>query len=285
MLAAARARLCYASAMIVLVTGCRSGFGLLIAVAAARAGHTVYAGLRDLETRGDLEAAAAGLPVIPVQLDVCDPEQRRAVVERIVAEHGRIDGLVNNAGIALGGFIEQLGEDELRRVFEVNVFAAWALMRDVLPHLRAQRSGVIVNISSMAGRGAMPGLGGYAASKHALEGMSEALRHEMRPFGVRVVLVEPGPYKTDIFSRNRRIAAAVTDSGPYAAMQEKVEAVFANAEFGDAQEVADLVTKLLVDPNPRLRYPLGPRVRARVWMERLLPFEARAKVIKKIVGF
>ncbi len=277
--------LCTPPIMIVLVTGCRSGFGLLIAVAAARAGHTVYAGLRDLGTREELDRAAAGLDVTPIQLDVVDPAQREAALAMITEEHGRIDALVNNAGIALGGFIEQLGDEEVRRVFEVNVFAALALMQLCLPHMRAQRSGAIVNISSMSGRAGLPGLGGYAASKFALEGMTEALRHEMRPFGVRVALVEPGPYKTDIFGRNRRVAEAAAAPGEYAAMGETMESMFAGVKMGDPQEVADLVVRILRDPKPRLRYPLGPKVRGRVWMGRLLPFELQEKVIAKILGF
>lgn len=272
--------------MIVLVTGARSGFGLLIAVAAARAGHRVYAGLRDLETRGELEAAAAGLPVTPIQLDVVDPDQRRAAIDRIIAEEGRIDALVNNAGIAIAGFLEELSSEELRRMMEVNLFAAWELTRLCLPHLRRQRSGAIVNISSMAGRSALPGLGGYAATKWALEGMSEALRHEMRPFGVRVAVVEPGPYATDIFGRNRQTAGASGDqASPYATMAAKVEAVFSGTKFGDPQEVAELVVRLLAEPKPGLRYPLGPNVRARTWMRRILPFRVEERVVKKIVGF
>ncbi|MCZ7687032.1 MAG: SDR family NAD(P)-dependent oxidoreductase [Sandaracinaceae bacterium] len=194
--------------MIVLCTGCRSGFGLSIAVSAARAGHTVYAGLRDLSTGDRLAEATRGLDVRPIQLDVVDPEERRAAVDRVLDEHGRIDALINNAGVPLGGFQEQIEEDELRRLFEVNVFAAWALTKLCLPSMRERREGIVVNITSMAGRQAMPGLGAYAGSKFALEGMTEALRHEMRPFGVRVVLVEPGPYKTDIFARNRVVARA-----------------------------------------------------------------------------
>ncbi len=270
--------------MIVLVTGARSGFGLLTAVAAARAGHRVYAGLRDPESADDLMAAAAGLSVIPIALDVVDAAQREAAVARIVAEEGRLDALVNNAGIAVGGFLEQLGEEEIRRLFEVNVFGLWALTRRCLPLLRASR-GVVVNVSSMAGRMALPGLGAYAASKHAVEGMSEALRHEMRPFGVRVSLVEPGPYQTDIFGRNRQVAAASREPGPYAEMQAKVERLFAGAKMGDPREVAALIVQILEDPSPRLRYPLGPGVLARIWMRRLLPFEAQEKVIRRVLGF
>jgi len=271
--------------MIVLCTGCRSGFGLLIAVTAARAGHTVYAGLRDVETAGDLVEAAGDLDVRPVQLDVTKAEEREAVVERIVEEQGRVDALINNAGIALAGFQEQIAEDELRRLFDVNVFGAWALTKLVLPHLRAQGAGIVINVTSMAGRQAMPVLGAYAGSKFALEGMTEALRHEMRPFGVRVVLVEPGPYKTDIFGRNRWVAEGT--GGPYVAYERRMEQLVAKMEsrMGDPQEVADLVTDLLTEPHPKLRYPLGPGVQARLWARRVLPFEGVEKILQRILGF
>jgi NAD(P)-dependent dehydrogenase (short-subunit alcohol dehydrogenase family) len=274
--------------MIVLCTGCRSGFGILIAVTAARAGHTVYAGLRDVSTADRLVEEARGFDVRPIQLDVTDADQIETVAARIVEEHGRLDALVNNAGIALGGFQEQIGEDELRRLFDVNVFGAWALTKACLPHLRASAEGIVINITSMAGRQAMPGLGAYAGSKFALEGMTEALRHEMRPFGVRVVLVEPGPYKTDLFGRNRWIAKeSKAEGGPYATYVHRVEQIVEKMEsrLGDAQEVADLVTRLLKEPHPKLRYPLGPGVRARVWARRLLPFEGVERILSRIFGF
>lgn len=274
--------------MIVLCTGCRSGFGLLIAETAARAGHTVYAGLRDLSTVGELARATEGLDVHPVQLDVTKPEEREVVVGEILGAHGRIDALINNAGIPLGGFQEQIEEDELRRLFEVNVFGAWALTKLCLPSMRRERRGMVMNITSMAGRQALPGLGAYAGSKFALEGMTEALRHEMRPFGVRVVLVEPGPYETDIFHRNKRIAkAAEAIGGPYEPYQRKLEAMLEKTagSRGDPQEVADLCVALLTEARPRLRYPLGPNVPTRVWMRRLLPFEVVERVIAQVLGF
>lgn len=273
--------------MIVLCTGCRSGFGLLIAVSAARAGHTVYAGLRDLDTAEHLREASAGLDVRPVQLDVTDPAQRERVVSEIVEEHGRVDALINNAGIALAGFQEQIQEPELRRLFDVNVFAPFALTKLCLPSMREQRSGIVVNVTSMAGRQAMPVLGGYAGSKFALEGLTEALRHEMRPFGVRVVLVEPGPYKTDIAGRNRWVTEGATEDGPYAGMQRKMERLVEKMEarMGDPQEVADLVVRLLEEPRPALRHPLGPGVAARVWSRRVLPFEAVEKLLERVLGF
>ncbi len=275
--------------MIVLITGCRSGFGLLTAVAAAKAGHRVYAGLRDLTTADELNRATQGLAVEPVQLDVTLADQREQVVASILEREGRIDALVNNAGVALGGFQEQVADDELRRVFEVNVFGLWALTKCVLPTFRSQRSGIVVNVSSMAGRMAMPGLGIYAGSKFAVEGMSESLRHEMRPFGVRVALVEPGPYETDIFTRNRGMCRGAADrQGPYAGVQTKLEAFmekrFAKGGLGNPNEVSDLIVGLLTNPSPRLRYPLGPSTTARLWMRKLLPFWAEEKVLDRLIG-
>lgn len=274
--------------MIVLCTGCRSGFGLLIAVSAARAGHTVYAGLRDVGTAEELERAARGLDVRPVQLDVTDAGQREEVVASILEEHGRVDALINNAGIALAGFQEQIEEDELRRLFDVNVFGAWALTKLCLPPMRSRADGIIINITSMAGRQALPGLGAYAGSKFALEGMTEALRHELRPFGVRVALVEPGPYRTDIMGRNRWVTRVAEESkGPYVAYQQRMEQMVEQMEskMGDPQEVADLCVSLLAARRPRLRHPLGPGVPARVWARRVLPFEAVELVMKRVLGF
>lgn len=271
--------------MIVLVTGCRTGFGKLIAVSAARAGHVVYAGVRDPERCPELRAAAAGLQVIPIRLDVTDPAQREAAIAQVIAERGRLDALVNNAGVALGGFQEQVATDELEKLFAVNVLGPHALTRLALPHLRASR-GILVNVSSMAGRQALPGLGAYAGSKFALEGMTEALRHEMRPFGVRVVLVEPGPYRTEIMEENRWTARAAAEPGPYGRFAARMEEIFLGAmrEMGNPQEVADLVVDLLTDARPKLRHPLGPRVRSRLLLRAALPFEAFELLLSRMIG-
>lgn len=271
--------------MIVLCTGCRSGFGRLIAVEAARAGHVVYAGVRDVAGAPELAQAARGLSVVPIALDVTSPADRAAAIERIVREQGRLDALVNNAGVALAGFQEKIEEDELRALLEVNVVAPHALTRLALPHLRASR-GIVINVSSMAGRQPLPGLGAYAGSKFALEGMSESLRHELRPFGVRVVLVEPGPYKTDIFERNRRNARGMDDPGPYARFAARMEAMLASAErrMGDPAEVAALVVRLLSSRSPRLRYALGPGVRGRLALRGALPFEAFEAILARVIG-
>ena len=268
--------------MATLITGCRSGFGLLAAVSAARAGHTVYAGLRDLDTAGDLMAAAGALPVVPVQLDVTDPDQREAVIARIEAEHGALTGLVNNAGVALGGPLEEVSEAGLRRVFEVNVFGLWALTTRALPAMRQAGRGTIIQVASMAARMALPGLGAYAASKHAVAGLTESWRAELRPFGVHMVLLEPGPYKTDIFGRNRRVAEVASDS-PYAAFVARMEAKAETwtARAGDPQDIADRIVTLLADPDPTWRVPMGPTTGLRRLMRWGLPDAGWEWVIRK----
>lgn len=272
--------------MVALVTGCRSGFGLLIAQTLGRAGHTVYAGLRDPSTADGLREACAGLDVFPVALDVTSEEDRLAVVERILAEHGRIDALINNAGIGLGGFVELLERDELQRVMEVNFFGLWELMRRVIPGMRERGDGVIMNVTSMAGRMANPGLGAYSASKFAVEGMTESLRHELRPFGVRVVLVEPGPFKTDIFTRNRNEARHLAEEHPYSSQQASLQDLVDNkARLGDPQDIAELVLTLMTKKNPRLRYALGPTTGLRLGLQKWLPWGLQEAVYKKVLGF
>ena len=171
--------------MVVLVTGCSSGFGLRIAKEAAGAGHVVYAGVRDMKKSGELIEQAEGLSIHPVQLDITSDADRVQVLQQILKEQGRLDALVNNAGIVLGGYMEQVHEDELRNVFDVNVFGTWNLTSTCLPALR-DSGGIVVTITSISGLRAFPGLGAYAATKFALEGMFESLSQEVEPMGVRV---------------------------------------------------------------------------------------------------
>ncbi|MCA9513547.1 MAG: SDR family oxidoreductase [Myxococcales bacterium] len=262
---------------VVLITGCRSGFGLHMAVHAARAGHTVYAGLRDAGDAGELLRAAGDLDVRPLQLDVTDARQREDAVARVVAETGRLDALVNNAGTALGGPLEMIDEDELRALFDLNVFAPWALTKAALPTMRAQGRGRVINISSMSGRQALPVLGAYASSKFALEGMSEAWRRELADLGVDVILVEPGAYRTDIFGRNRRVARRAHDEPAYAELLRRFEAIYDRSVermARDPEEVAALVVRLLAAKRPVLRHPIGPATLVRNLALRLLPQRA-----------
>jgi NAD(P)-dependent dehydrogenase (short-subunit alcohol dehydrogenase family) len=273
---------------VALVTGCRSGFGLRTAVEAARAGFVVYAGLRDEATRGELERAAAGLDVTPLQLDVTRAPERDAAVARIEREAGRLDALVNNAGRALGGFLEQIDEDELRELFDVNVLGAWAMTKVCLPLMRASGGGTVVMLSSTSGLSALPCLGAYAATKFAIEGMSEAWRHELRPFGIRVVLVEPGAYRTDIFGRNRRFCRRAFEPGtPYSPYVTGIDRLFERVIdriARDPDEVSALVVRLLNARAPALRHAVGPGSGLRVLVRRALPFRAVDLVMRLVLG-
>ena len=267
--------------MVVLVTGCRSGFGLGMATKLAKDGHRVYAGVRSLETCPELHEALDGLNAEIVTLDVTSEADRARVMTQILEKEGRIDGLVNNAGVALGGFLEEVGEDELRHVFDVNVFAAWALTKLALPSMRENGGGKVVFMSSISGLFALPGLGVYASSKFALEGMVEAWRHELTPFGVDVYLVEPGTYKTDIWGRNRTMSRNMDFDGPYGELGKTLEErVVGNAlnNLRDPQEVIDRTCALVTGRRTRLRHPMGPGVRQRMlarwlpasWLERAI---------------
>ncbi len=269
-----------------LITGCSSGFGFHTALEAGRRGHVVYAGVRAPDGPGAaaLAEAARGLRVRLVKLDVTVATERDAAVERVLREEQRLDGLVNNAGQTLGGFLEVVDEGELRALFEVNVFGAWALTQRCLPQLRAQQSGTIVMMSSTSGRMALPGLGAYASTKYALEGMSEAWRHELAPFGVRVVLVEPALHRTAIVGRNRHVARRTgADDDPYAAWSRRLDARARSFEAaaGDPETVARRVCDLLVQRRPRLRYPLGPGARLRDALARIAPFWLVEQIVRR----
>ena len=265
---------------VVLVTGASSGFGRVTASLAARRGHVVYAGVRS----PDRCAPFAEANVKMVQLDVTVPAQREAVVRRILEENGRIDALVNNAGIPLGGFLETVEEDELRRLFDTNVFAVFALPRLVLPAMRAQRAGHVIMVSSMGGRMAIPGMGAYNASKFAMEGMSEAWRHELSPFGVRVTIIEPGPYRTEIYGRNKVIAEGNRAEGPYAERAARLEAVAEKmaAKGGDPEEVAERIVATVEGRVTALRHPMGPTSFLRTLLLRFAPFWVIERIVARV---
>lgn len=262
--------------MVMLVTGCRSGIGLAIAVKAAEQGMTVYAGLRDLQTKDNLMSQGEGLNIIPVQLDITIPEQRAQIVEQIRQEQGHLDILVNNAGVGLGGFLEELSEEEMRFVFEVNFFGLWALSKLCIPLLRDSK-GALVMISSLSGRMALPALGSYCASKFALEGLTETWRHELKPFGIDVVSIQPGAYKTDMTGPNRRMSPHEGIAHPfYKIMGANMEEWYdqnAVAKAYPPSHLAEHLMQILQTRNPKMRYAIGPSTGLRGWLLRLAPFQ------------
>jgi NAD(P)-dependent dehydrogenase (short-subunit alcohol dehydrogenase family) len=245
---------------IALVTGCSSGIGFETALALAKEGYHTYASMRNTEKSKPLleRAKKENLPITVIQLDVDKPESIRAAVSQIMKEKKRIDVLVNNAGYGIFGCLEDLSVEEIKEQFETNFFAVIRLIQEVAPIMRKQKSGTIVNVSSVAGRIGFPGSPAYISSKFALEGLSESLRYELSPFGINTIIIEPGVIKTNFFSSMRMPKNAKPDS-PYKDLTSKVVGgIKMMAEMGTPpKEVADTIVKVLKEKNPLPRYSVG----------------------------
>ncbi|MFI5116603.1 MAG: SDR family oxidoreductase [Terriglobales bacterium] len=275
---------------VALVTGSSSGIGLLTAVELALNGYRVVATMRNLESRSRLEEAAhkAGARdrLDLRRLDITEFDSLPGAVEAIVRDHGRIDVLVNNAGFSVAGFAEDMTLDELRHQLETNFFGNVAMTKAALPVMRAQKSGHIITVTSVAGRLGQPLLSAYCASKYALEGWNESVRIETHSLGIRVVLVEPGSYDTDIWTRNVVIAAGALDpaSPNKERSQRFAEFVKNSAQHRrDAREVAQLIVRIARDPNPKLRYLIGDDAKMQIWLKRMLPWRKYERIVAKTV--
>jgi NAD(P)-dependent dehydrogenase (short-subunit alcohol dehydrogenase family) len=249
---------------VVLVTGVSSGIGRAVADRFAAKGFEVFGTSRNPRTT----QPAAGVEL--VQLDVTDDASVAAAVSTVVQRAGRIDILVNNAGAGVFGAAEETSTAQAQQLFDTNFFGLVRLTREVLPHLRAQRSGRIINIGSVLGFLPSPYGSLYAASKHAVEGYSESLDHETRDFGVRVSVVEPG-YTNTSFEANATDADSPLDS--YAAVREHVKQVIAKAVRAgdDPAVVAQTVLKAATSRTPKVRYPAGPLARRLSLLKKLAP--------------
>jgi NAD(P)-dependent dehydrogenase (short-subunit alcohol dehydrogenase family) len=244
-----------------MITGASTGIGAATAVHLARRGWTVYAGVRRDDDGRALTAQEASIR--PLILDVTDDAQLAAARSRLESE-GQLDGLVNNAGIAIAGPLEFLPSGELRKQFEVNVFGLIAASRTFLPLLRATR-GRIVNVGSIGGRMALPFMAPYTASKFAVEALSDSMRLEFRPFGIRTILIEPGAIKTPIWTKGRETALAIAQHYPpealtlYGKLIESMQrASTESAQRATPPErVAAAIERALSAPNPRNRYVVG----------------------------
>ena len=237
-----------------LVTGSSRGFGRLICEQLAAGGHRVYAGMRDPSGPGADLAETCEL----VQLDVTDGDAVDRAVQWIVDQEGWLDAVVNNAGYPLWGPVEETPIEEVQREFDVNVFGALRVTRAALPVMRRQGAGVVVQISSISGRVvAGPLWGHYAGSKFALEALSEALAYELRPFGIRVVLIEPGSYDTTIGDSIQLSPGLADGRSAYNAAYEHMEAVGEPWALGDPLDVAQAVVSAIEDVGTPLRVLLG----------------------------
>jgi NADP-dependent 3-hydroxy acid dehydrogenase YdfG len=259
----------------VLITGCSSGIGEATAKRLAGHGWSVYASARRLESIEHLEGFGCKL----LRLDVCDEDSMRAAIEAIEREHGAVGVLVNNAGYSQGGPVEQVPMQAVRRQFETNVFGLVELTQLVLPAMRAQHWGRIVNVGSMGGKLTLPGGGFYHATKHALEAISDALRFEVRGFGVDVTLVEPGLIVTEF---GKTAAATVSEAGadgdPYERFNAKLAAMTVGVYEGPMRHLGggpDIVAKAIEKAISRRKAPsrmlLTPSARLTVMQRKLLP--------------
>jgi NAD(P)-dependent dehydrogenase (short-subunit alcohol dehydrogenase family) len=238
-----------ATSRVVLVTGASSGFGRAIATALAHDGHRVFATSRTL-------GGTAVPGTTHLTLDVTNEVSAASCVEEVMRISGRVDVLVNNAGLGVAGAIEDTTVEEARAQFDTNLFGLHRMCRAVLPHMRRQGGGHIINMSSLAGQIAIPFQGFYSASKFAIEGYSEALRMEVRPYGVRVCMIEPGDFATS-FTVNRRMTAAHTPESPYYQRCESAVRRMAHDEQAnkDLTPVIDAVRAIFATDRPALRYP------------------------------
>jgi NAD(P)-dependent dehydrogenase (short-subunit alcohol dehydrogenase family) len=268
----------------VLITGCSSGIGRATAEHLADRGHTVYATARKLDSIRDLGERGCRL----LSLDVTDDESMRAAVQAVEEAEGAVGSLVNNAGYSQGGPVEEVPLDDVRRQFETNVFGLVRMCQHVLPAMRRQRWGRIVNVSSMGGRLVFPGGGFYHATKYAVEAISDALRFEVQGFGVDVVVIEPGLIKTR-FGETAvgAIESATGGDGPYAEFNAGVAASTASVYDGPLsrlgggpETVARKIEKAISSRRPRTRYPVTASARVLMGQRRLLPDRAWDAVMK-----
>ena len=237
---------------VVLITGCSTGIGRDLVQQLKRANHTVVATARQIEALVDLPAD------LKLPLDVAQPESIAVAVEITLQHFGRIDVLVNNAGYAVPGAIEEISDERLQQLFDVNVFGAVRMLRAVLPIMRQQRAGRIINLSSIAGRFAAPVDGLYSASKFALEALSDALRLEVLPYGIHVVLIEPGPIRTE-FAHTALVQSnglLTNETSPYHTLYENylhTLPVMRRSEPGP-EVVARAIQRAIETPHPKARY-------------------------------
>lgn len=269
---------------IALVTGASSGIGEATALRLKELGYTVYGAARRVERMQML--AASGIHVLA--MDVTDDASMQAGIDRIIDEAGRIDILVNNAGYGSYGAVEDVPMEEARAQFEVNVFGAVRLIQLVLPHMRARRTGTIVNITSMGGKVHTPLGAWYHGTKFALEAISDCLRLEVQPFGIDVVIIEPGGIRTEWADIAAARLRQISGRGPYGPQAHAV----AEAMVGDAsrrrqsppQLIADTIAKAVTATRPKTRYAVGFAARPTIFLRGLLSDRAYDGLMRRATG-
>ena len=244
------------SKKVVLITGCSSGFGLIIAVEMARAGFHVFASMRNLNKRGDLEAAAkeAKVSLDIIELDVTRSDSIASAISEVERKAGPVDILVNNAGYGVMGFAEDVDMNDLQKQMDTNFFGLVNMTKAVIPKMRERHTGHIINISSISGLVAIAGMSAYCASKFAVEGYMESLRYEGLLDGYYVSNIEPGIFHTSFIPNQTNV---LNPDLPHHQATLGIIDYFKNAKSGDTRDIAKLVVKIAKDKKPGFRYPIG----------------------------
>jgi NAD(P)-dependent dehydrogenase (short-subunit alcohol dehydrogenase family) len=244
---------------VAIVTGSATGIGYETAIHLAKNGFHTYASMRNLPKADEITKLAKNenLPLRIIQLDVTDDISINRAIDTVITESGKIDVLVNNAGYGLIGSIEDMSIEELKAQYETNVFGVFRVTKAVLPHMRKQHGGSIINISSIAGRIALPLYSAYVSTKFAIEGLSESMAYELEPFGIKVAIIEPSAIKTNF--RREQAAKASSEGSPYSSIMQSpskvIEEMLKHRLY--PEEVAKTVIQAIENPKPKLRYIVG----------------------------
>lgn len=249
---------------VAVVTGSSSGIGYETSVALARDGFITYATMRNLQKGNNIRSFGdkEKLPLKIIKLDVTDDFSVTNAIESIMSESGRIDVLVNNAGYGLAGAFEDLTIDEIKQQYETNFFGVFRVTQAVIPIMRKQKSGIIVNVSSGAGRFGYPGGSAYVSTKFALEGLSESISYELNPFGIKVILIEPGVISTNFESGMVKAKKSRESSSAYWGMTQKMDKLFSQLLQNSSPPslVANIILQAVKSENPNFRYLAGKDV-------------------------
>ena len=270
---------------VAIVTGSSSGIGYATSLMLARKGFYTYASARNIDKSASLQsiANAESLPLKLIQLDVTDDSSAKDALEKIVLERGRIDVLVNNAGYALFGAFEDLSLDEIKAQFETNFFGVIRVTQHVLPIMRKQGAGVIVNVSSINGLIAFPVISAYVSTKFAIEGLSESIAYELEPFGIKVILIEPGVIGSNFMKGSVLPKKALDPKSPYSELVQKVS-VKTNSQHEDKnatqpQEVANTIIQAISTEKPEFRYVVGNDAVGLLEARKNMPYSEFQKMI------
>ncbi|ACK88999.1 oxidoreductase, short-chain dehydrogenase/reductase family [Bacillus cereus AH820] len=263
---------------VAIITGASSGFGLLTTLELAKKDYLIIATMRNLKKQANLISQATQLNlkqnITVQQLDVTDQNSIHNF-QLYIKEINRVDLLINNAGYANGGFVEEIPVEEYRKQFETNLFGAISITQLVLPYMREQKSGKIINISSISGQVGFPGLSPYVSSKYALEGWSESLRLEVKSFGIDVALIEPGSYNTNIWEVGKQLAENQSETtSPYKEYMDKIQKHINSGSdtFGNPIDVAKKIVDIAEAKRTTLRYPIGKGVKFMILARKILPW-------------